>query len=118
MTTKVHAQPFGNYPENFDKREARAAACCWSLVQLAATETYAMATTDSFTHATMAGSSGTTTLKLPLAAASTGRIVNVYASSVAGTVLVQTSTGGAVATITVVGAYAYFCNGTTWVQVG
>jgi len=118
MATKTHAQQFGNYPENFNKREARLLACGHSLLALAATETFAMATDDSYTFVTMAGSSGTTTLKLPLAAASLGRVVNVYASSVAGTVLVQTSTGGAVATITVVGAYAYFCDGTTWTRVG
>lgn len=118
MATKIHQQAFGNYPENIDKREARVLACGYSLLQVAATETYAMDTGDSFTHATIAGTSGTTILKLPLAAASLGRVLNIYVSDTTGTVNLQTSTGSTVVADMAAGPSSWFCNGTTWVQVG
>lgn len=117
MPTKTHAQPFGNYPENFNKRESRLLACGYSLLAVAATETYAMTTDDSFTHVTIAGASGTTTLRLPLTAASTGRVVNIYVSDTTGTVLLTDSASATIVADLAVGHYAYFCTGAAWVKV-
>jgi hypothetical protein len=117
MTTKTHQQAFGNYPENFDKREARLIACGYSLLAIAATETYTMATDDSFTHVTMAGTSGTTTLLLPLTAASTGRLIHIYVTDTTGTVALKDSTGATVVADLAAGSYQYFCTGSAWTRV-
>lgn len=118
MTTKTHQQAFGNYPENFDKREARLIACGYSQLTVAATETYTMASDDSFTHVIMQGTSGTTTLLLPLAAASLGRVININVTAAAGTVAIKDSTGTAVVAAAGVGSLSFYCNGTSWLASG
>lgn len=114
MATKTHSQPFGNYPENFNKREARLVACGHSQLTLAAAETYTMTSDDGFTHATINGTSGTTTLNLPLAAANIGRLLVVNVLSAAGTVNINTSTGSSVIASAGVGRFPLYCDGTTW----
>ena len=117
MATKTHAQPLGNYPENFDKREARLIACGHSLLEVAATETYTMAATESFTHVTLAGTSGTTTLLLPPVANSTGRVIHLFVTDTTGTVALKDATGSTIVADMAAGASAYFCTGAAWVQV-
>lgn len=118
MATKTHAQAYGNYPENFNKRESRLIACGYSLLAMTATETYAMSTDDSFTHVTIPGTSGTTTLRLPLSAASLGRVINIYVSDSTGTVLLTDSASATIVADLAAGAYEYFCTGSTWTRVG
>jgi hypothetical protein len=118
MSTTSHQQAFGNYPENFDKREARLIACGYSLLQVAATETYTMSATESYTHVTMAGTSGTTTLRLPPVANSLGRVVNVYVSDSTGTVLIEQADGTDLIADAAAGPYAFFCTSSAWVRVG
>lgn len=117
MATKSNAQAFGNYPENFNKREARLIAAGYSLLQLDATETYAMSERDSFTHVTMAGTSGTTTLKMPPVASSHGRVVHVYVSDSTGTVLIEQADGTDLLADAAAGAYAFFCTESAWVRI-
>lgn len=117
MATKYHAQAFGMYPQNFDKREARLMACGFSLLALAATETYTMSNDDSFTHVTIAGSSGTTTLLLPPTAASEGRVLNIYVSDSTGTVALKDAAGSTVVADLTAGSYQYFCTGSAWTRV-